>query len=128
MLRSVVAIAVVVAVLGLTGIGGILAVAKLRWSLVAQVVAFERLPAWAALGRSARLVRGGWWRTASLVTFVGGVALLLGPLTGTALLFVSSASFRPRQPGLERGVRVCAAVRRHRDHLPVFRPPSHGRG
>ncbi|MFN8109281.1 MAG: hypothetical protein U0Y82_05460 [Thermoleophilia bacterium] len=93
-LRSVVAIAVVVAVLGLTGIGGILAVWLLvRWSLVAQVVAFERLPARAALGRSARLVRGGWWRTASLVTFVGGVALLLGPLTGTALLFVSSASF-----------------------------------
>ena len=27
------------------------------------------------------------------MTFVGGVALLLGPLTGTALLFVSSASF-----------------------------------
>jgi heme A synthase len=43
--------------------------------------------------RSARLVRGQWWRTASLSTFVTGVALLLAPLVGALLLFGTSASF-----------------------------------
>jgi hypothetical protein len=46
-----------------------------------------------ALRQSSRLVRGNWWRTASLLLFVTLVALLLGPLFGTLLLFASGASF-----------------------------------
>jgi ACR3 family arsenite efflux pump ArsB len=38
-------------------------------------------------------VRGNWWRVASLLLFVTVIALLLGPLVGTLLLFVSHASF-----------------------------------
>jgi zinc transporter ZupT len=38
-------------------------------------------------------VRGAWWRTAALTAFVTGVALLLGPLLGTLLLFGTNASF-----------------------------------
>ena len=42
---------------------------------------------------SAQLVRGNWWRAASLLLFTTVIALLLGPLAGTLLLFVSHASF-----------------------------------
>jgi hypothetical protein len=38
-------------------------------------------------------VRGHWWRVASVTVFVTGIALLLGPLVGTLLLFATSASF-----------------------------------
>ena len=38
-------------------------------------------------------MRGNWWRTGSLLLFVTVIALLLGPLCGTLLLFVSHASF-----------------------------------
>ena len=38
-------------------------------------------------------MRRNWWRTASFLLFVTLVALLLGPLVGTLLLFVSHASF-----------------------------------
>jgi hypothetical protein len=38
-------------------------------------------------------VRGNWWRTALLTVLVTGIALLLGPLVGTLLLFATDASF-----------------------------------
>ena len=38
-----------------------------RWSLLAQVVELEQRSSWAALERSSELVRGRWWRVASLV-------------------------------------------------------------
>jgi hypothetical protein len=38
-------------------------------------------------------VRGNWWRVAALVLFVTIIALVLGPLVGTLLLFVTTASF-----------------------------------
>jgi hypothetical protein len=65
----------------------------IRWSLLAQAVALGDESATGSLRRSGRLVRGGWWRTASLTVFVTGIALLLGPLVGTLLLFATSASF-----------------------------------
>jgi len=61
--------------------------------LLAQVVVLEDISGVQGLRRSARLVRGNWWRTASLLLFVTVVALLLGPLLGTVLLFITSASF-----------------------------------
>src|SRR5262249_38101276 len=42
----------------------------IRWSLLAQTVALEDESATGALRRSARLVHGAWWRTASLTLFV----------------------------------------------------------
>jgi hypothetical protein len=86
--------AVSVLVADLTLIGLPIAIwLTVRWSLLAQAVVLEDESATGALRRSARLVRGEWWRTASLTVFVTGIALLLGPLVGTLLLFATSASF-----------------------------------
>ena len=61
-----------------------------RWALAAPVVMLERrerpLP---ALRRSAELVRHHWVRVASLVGVSGALALLLGPLLGAILIFVT---------------------------------------
>ena len=64
-----------------------------RWSLLAQVVVLEEDASGRPLRRSAQLVRRHWWRAASVTFFVTGIALLLGPLIGTLLLFATSASF-----------------------------------
>jgi len=124
LLGAVLLAAVVAAILSLTAVGILLAVWLLvRWSLLAQVVALEDASWHAALGRSARLVRGNWWRVASLLLFITTIALLLGPLCGTLLLFVTNASFKLRQPRLECHLRGRAPFRRDRDHLPQLRPP-----
>jgi hypothetical protein len=94
LLGVVVIASVVIALVSLTTIGVVLGSWLIvRWAFLAQVVVLEDVPALGALGRSSRLVRGNWWRTASLLLFVITVALLVGPLVGTFLLFVSSASF-----------------------------------
>jgi hypothetical protein len=83
-----------VAVVSLTTVGTLLGVwLVVRWSFLAQVVALEDIGALAALRRSSHLVRGNWWRVASLLLFVTFLALLLGLLVGALLLFVTSASF-----------------------------------
>jgi hypothetical protein len=82
------------AVLDLTLIGLPIAIwLTIRWSLLAQAVALDGESATGSLHRSARLVRGQWWRAASLTVFVTGVALLLGPFVGALLLFATNASF-----------------------------------
>ncbi len=84
----------IVGIFGLTGLGFLLSVFLLvRWVLLAQMIALEDASARGALRRSSRLVQGQWWRVASLILFVTVVALLLGPLCGTLLLFVTHASF-----------------------------------
>jgi hypothetical protein len=86
--------AVGIALVSLTSIGTLLSIWLLvRWAFLAQVVVLERTPGLIALRRSSRLVRGNWWRAGSLLLFVTVIALLLGPLVGTLLLFVTSASF-----------------------------------
>ena len=86
--------ALMIGVLSLTAVGGLIAVWLLvRWSFLAQVVVLEGKSSRAALRRSSQLVRGDWWRVASLVLFVTAIGLLLGPLLGAILLFVTSASF-----------------------------------
>ena len=93
-LGAVLFAAVAIALLSLTSIGIVLAAwLIIRWSFLAQVVVLEGASWHAALGRSARLVHGNWWRAASLQLFVTVIALLLGPLCGTLLLFVTHASF-----------------------------------
>jgi hypothetical protein len=94
LLGAVLLAAVVIGILGLSAIGLLIGVWLLvRWALFAQVVGLEDASAWTALRRSSRLVQGDWWRVASLILFVAVVALLLGPLCGTLLLFVTHASF-----------------------------------
>jgi hypothetical protein len=86
--------AVIIAVLGLTSIGVLLGIwLVVRWAFLAQVVVLEDLAALGALRRSGQLVRGNWWRVGSLLLFVTVIALALGPLVGTLLLFATSASF-----------------------------------
>jgi hypothetical protein len=86
--------ALVVAVAQLTLIGIPIAIwLAISWSLLAQAVVLDRESGTGALGRSRRLVRGNWWRTALLTLSVTGIALLLGPLVGTLLLFATDASF-----------------------------------
>jgi Membrane domain of glycerophosphoryl diester phosphodiesterase len=85
---------VVVAVLVGSTIGAIIAIWLLvRWSFLAQVIVLEDMPARGAFRRSSELVRGNWWRVASLALFVTLIALMLGPLLGAILLFVTNASF-----------------------------------
>jgi hypothetical protein len=86
--------AVVVAVLALTTVGVLVAIwLVVRWSVTAQAVVLEGRGARAALRRSSHLVRGNWFRVATLTLFVTLIAYLLGPLAGALLLFVTSASF-----------------------------------
>jgi hypothetical protein len=94
LLSAVLLMVVAFALISLTTFGALLDVWLIvRWSLIAQVHALEKKSGYAALRRSAQLVRGDWWRVASLILFVTLVALLIGPLCGTLLLFVTSASF-----------------------------------
>ena len=86
--------ALVIAVLDLTVVGIPLgAWLTVRWSLLAQVIALEEEPSRHALRRSGELVTGHWWRVASLTLLVTGPLLLLGPILGTLLLLLTSASF-----------------------------------
>jgi hypothetical protein len=63
------------------------------WALVAQVVALEGATPLAALRRSSELVRGRWMRVVSLSVVAAAIALVLGPLIGALLIFVTSAPF-----------------------------------
>jgi hypothetical protein len=91
---SFVLAAVVIGILALTAIGSIIAIWLLvRWSPTAQVVMLEGKPARVSLARSSQLVRGNWWRVASLAVFVTTIALLLGALLGAIFLFITDASF-----------------------------------
>jgi hypothetical protein len=75
-------------------IGAVIAVWLLvRWSFLAQVIVLEGTSVRGAFRRSSQLVRGNWWRVVSLAVFVTSIALLVGPLLGAVLLFVSNASF-----------------------------------
>jgi hypothetical protein len=91
---ALVKVAVVVVVLDLTVVGIPLSAWLLvRWSLFTQVIVLEGQPARGSLRRSARLVRGHWLRAASVSVVSAGIGLLVGPLVGVLLLFVTSASF-----------------------------------
>jgi hypothetical protein len=62
-----------------------------RWSLLAQVVELEDLPARRGLRRSAELVRGRWLRVASLVGAGAVLAFASGPFIGALLILVTNA-------------------------------------
>ncbi|WP_217915441.1 hypothetical protein [Miltoncostaea marina] len=58
-----------------------------RWSLIAPVIAAERVPPRVALARSSLLVRGDWLKVASLTIVGAAVALVVGPLAGALMIF-----------------------------------------
>jgi hypothetical protein len=60
-----------------------------RWALVAQVVEVEGVLAVAAVHRSAELVRGRWWRVASIVGVGAGLAIVGGPFVGALLILLT---------------------------------------
>ena len=62
-----------------------------RWCLLAPVVMLEQCRGLDAVRRSGRLVRGRWWRTASLVGLSAAISFGLGPLLGALLIFVVDA-------------------------------------
>ena len=62
-----------------------------RWCLLAPVAMLEDSRGSATLRHSAELVRGRWWRTASLVGLSAAISLGAGPLLGALLIFVVDA-------------------------------------
>jgi hypothetical protein len=64
-----------------------------RWALVAQAVELDGASTVGALRRSSELVRGRWFKVATLTIVSSGLALALGPLLGVLLIFVTSAPF-----------------------------------
>jgi hypothetical protein len=64
-----------------------------RLALVAPVVALEECGVVAALGRSYRLVRGGWLKVVSLALAGAAIALVAGPLVGTGLIVLTDLPF-----------------------------------
>ena len=64
----------------------------IRWSLFAQACVLEDLSAQPALRRSAKLVRGRWWRTFGFTALVNILAALSGPVVGVVLLLVTDRS------------------------------------
>jgi ABC-type amino acid transport system permease subunit len=94
LLTAVLLVTVALVIVSFTAIGTLLAaLLVVRWCLLPQVHVLENTSGVAALRRSARLVRGDGWRVASLLLFVTLLAVLLGPLCGTLLLFVTHSSF-----------------------------------
>jgi hypothetical protein len=61
----------------------------IRWALVAPVVELEDHRPFRSLRRSADLVRSRWIRVGSLVGVSAAIALLLGPLLGAVLIFLT---------------------------------------
>jgi VPS62-like protein len=94
LVESLLAAAIVVAVLSLTVVGIPVAIfLAVRWSFLAQVVVLEGHGRRGTLHRSGRIVGRHWPRTASLILLVAGTGLLLGPVVGTLMLLLTSASF-----------------------------------
>jgi hypothetical protein len=62
-----------------------------RFSLLAQVVELDEASPVEALRGSSALVRGRWWRVASLVGLGSLIPLAVGPLLGAVLILVTDA-------------------------------------
>jgi hypothetical protein len=64
-----------------------------RWALIAPSIELEDLSAIGGLRRSARLVRGKWFKATSLIIVGGALAFVIGPLVGVALILTTGAPF-----------------------------------
>ena len=61
--------------------------------LVTPVVLFEGMSGWAAVRRSAQLVRVRWVKVVVLVALTSGLVLAVGPILGTVLILGTSLPF-----------------------------------
>jgi hypothetical protein len=83
---------VAVFLLAATIIGLPLAVKKgVDWALVQQSAAFEGNGGRKAYAGSTGIIRGHWWRTAAIAAVLFLLLLLLGPVTGIFIIFVTDA-------------------------------------
>ena len=64
-----------------------------RWALIAPGIELEQLSAIGGLRRSARLVRGKWFKATSLIVVGGALAFVIGPIVGVALILATGAPF-----------------------------------
>jgi len=64
-----------------------------RWALLGVIAGVEPEGKGGLLRRSAVLIHGNWWRAATIVIGVTGLALLLGPVLGGLVLVGTSAAF-----------------------------------
>jgi hypothetical protein len=64
-----------------------------RWSLLGVIAGTEGDPSPGILRRSLALTRGNWWRTATIVLGLTGLALLTGPVVGVLALLFTGAAF-----------------------------------
>ncbi len=64
-----------------------------RWALIAPCIELEHLRAVGGLRRSARLVRGKWFKVTSLIVVGAALAFVAGPLVGIALILTTGAPF-----------------------------------
>jgi hypothetical protein len=64
-----------------------------RWALIAPSIELEELSALAGLRRSRKLVRGEWFKVASLIVVGAALAIVIGPLVGVALILTTGAPF-----------------------------------
>jgi hypothetical protein len=64
-----------------------------RWALIAPCIELEHLRAVGGLRRSARLVRGKWFKVTSLIVVGAALAFVVGPLIGVALILTTGAPF-----------------------------------
>jgi hypothetical protein len=93
MLGALVAAVVVVSFLASTIILLPVAIAlAVRWALIAPVTALEDRSASGALRRSGRLVGRNWLKVACLTILSFAIVLVAGPLVGTVLVILTSAS------------------------------------
>ena len=90
LLRTAIRAGAIVVLLAVTVVGIPLAVWTLgRWAVAVQVSALEGATPREAMERSRTLVRGHWWRTASIATTVNVVAAVSGPAVGIAMIFLT---------------------------------------
>jgi hypothetical protein len=64
-----------------------------RWALLAPSIELEDLTARQGLARSRELVRGKWFKVASLIVVGGILSFVIGPIVGTLLILGTDAPF-----------------------------------
>jgi hypothetical protein len=94
LLAALVIAGLVVGALSLTVVGAVVGgYLVVRWSLLAQAVMIGDGTTDGPLRQSTHVTRHHFWRTLSVTVFITLLSLLIGPLVGTLMLFVTNASF-----------------------------------
>ncbi len=87
------------------------------WSLAAPAHVFEQVGVWRALARSARLVRGAWWRVFGLLLLASAVRPAVAVIVGVpfgAQAFSTRRCHRSRPRSVSRSRRSSRTLSPHR--------------